>query len=82
MPKTGGKMTRHKITKPAFVNENTYLLAEERQRKELTQKELAELLGINFWLIKHYEQGYQIPCKAIYNKLADFFDWQKWEFQS
>ena len=75
-------MTRHKITKPAFVNENVYLLADERQGRGLTQKELAEAVGISLQLIWCYEQGYQIPCKANYNKLADFFDWQKWEAQS
>ena len=75
-------MTRHNFTKPEFVRENIERLAEFRKQRNLTQQELSEGTYITLNLLKAYELGYQMPIRANYNRLAEFFGWQKWEAQS
>ena len=75
-------MTRHNITKPDFLRHNIDNLSTFRQAKKLTVQELSSATCINYRLVKCYELGYQLPIKENYNKLAEFFGWQKWEAQS
>lgn len=46
----------------------------ERLKKNLTQKEVADALGINRRMITRYENGLSFPrTKEAYKKIADFF---------
>lgn len=46
----------------------------ERLKKNLTQKEVADALGINRRMITRYENGLSFPrTKGAYKKIADFF---------
>ena len=46
----------------------------ERLKKNLTQKEVADALGINRRMITRYEKGLSVPrTKEAYKKIADFF---------
>lgn len=46
----------------------------ERDKKELTQQEVADGLGINRRMITRYENGLSFPrTKEAYRKIADFF---------
>ena len=71
-------MSRYKSTRPDFVVENIYRLADFRKKAGITQRELAETAGIAISLINGYE-NFSFPTKEKYNKLAEFFGWQKWE---
>ena len=46
----------------------------EREKKELTQQQVADGLGINRRMITRYENGISFPrTKDAYKKIADFF---------
>lgn len=49
-------------------------IKELRQKKELTQKELATMLKLNQTAIGKYERGELEPCIATLQQLADIFD--------
>lgn len=49
-------------------------IKELREKAGLTQKELAEKLGLTDGAIGLYEVGKRNPSLSILNKLADFFD--------
>lgn len=71
-------MSCYKNSRPDFVTENIYRLADFRKKAGITQRGLAEKLGISISLINGYE-NFSFPPKEKYNKLAEFFGWQKWE---
>ncbi|WP_026189013.1 LexA family protein [Orenia marismortui] len=50
------------------------VLKKLRMEMNLTQKELADKLGITRGAIGHYEQGKRSPDNEMLAKLADFFD--------
>ena len=70
---------RSTITRPEFVRDNVDLLADFRERRNMTRMKLSELTGIKLGMIEHYEHGYQLPTRANYNKLAEVFGWEKWK---
>lgn len=46
----------------------------EREKKELTQQQVADGLGINRRMITRYENGISLPrTRDAYKKIADFF---------
>lgn len=48
---------------------------EERVKKELTQQQVADSLGITRKMITLYEKGTSLPrTRDAYKKIADFFD--------
>lgn len=48
---------------------------EERVKKELTQQQVADSLGITRKMITLYEKGTSLPrTREAYKKIADFFD--------
>ena len=49
-------------------------LAELRKEKYLTQKKLAENLGINPKSITAYENGYRNPSPQVMQKIEDYFN--------
>ncbi len=44
-----------------------------RKRKDLTQEQLAQEIGINQKMIQHYEKGRCDPPLETLEKLSDFF---------
>ena len=47
----------------------------EREKRNLTQQEVADGLGINRRMITRYENGISFPrTKEAYKKIADFFE--------
>src|SRR3989339_884301 len=44
-----------------------------RKNKKITQKELADKLGIAFTSMARYENNYRLPSAEILIKLSDFF---------
>ena len=53
------------------LNEKILIL---RKRKKVSQKELADAIGINSSNIPHYESGFYKPGADILIKLAQYFD--------
>ena len=49
-------------------------LKELREQHALTQKELAEALGINSVTYLHYEKGHHEPPLALLADIAKFYD--------
>lgn len=45
-----------------------------RKEKNLTQKQLAEHLGVTARTIGYYESGQRFPSPETINRIADFFD--------
>ena len=45
-----------------------------RKKKGLTQRELADRIGVSYSTIGNYESGIRLPDSAIEELLADFFD--------
>lgn len=68
--------------RPDFVKENIKGLAQDRAEKNLTQKKLGSLLCMSDTMLSRYELGRSTPMMKNYNKLAEFFGWQKWEAKS
>ena len=66
------------IKHPDFVMNNIHRLADFRKARGLTKSELAMKLGMSTGSISSYED-FAYPTQERYNKLADFFGWQKWE---
>lgn len=66
-------MTKH----PDFVINNIHRLADFRKAQGLTQSELARKLDMSQGSIYSYED-FAYPTRERYNKLAEFFGWQKW----
>ena len=50
------------------------ILKDLRERKGLTQKELAEKLYVTYSTISHYEQGTSTPTTDMIIKLSEFYD--------
>ena len=64
---------------PEFVLDNLDSLLILRNVIKLSKTRVARLLGVLPETYLGYEQGYYIPPKHIYNRLAELFDWEVWE---
>lgn len=49
-------------------------IREARESSELTQLELAEILGVSQQLISFYENGSVTPSVKVLKKMAELFD--------
>lgn len=62
----------------AFGNDRKKAIAliikDLREKREMTQKELAEALYVTDGTISHYEQGTSVPTTEMVIKLAKLFD--------
>lgn len=54
--------------------ENLNNLKQFRESKGLTQKQLAEAIGVNLCVIHTYEQGIRTPPLKMALKIAKFFN--------
>lgn len=57
--------------KNSLLGEN---LRKLRKEKNLTQKQLAEYLGVTARTIGYYENGQRFPSPETINRIADFFN--------
>lgn len=64
---------------PAQVKECLSNLANKREQRNLTRKEVARLTGVREDIIGAYEEGRGRPTQSKYNKLAAFFGWETWQ---
>ena len=68
---------------PQFVRKNLGNLANERKAKNLARKTLSQITGVSMHALEDYEskkygkKTMQYTTAIAYNKLADFFDWEK-----
>lgn len=51
-----------------------YRFKQERVTKGITQKDLAEILGVDRTSISKYENGKQLPEVPVLEKIANYFD--------
>ena len=56
------------------TKKNNNRLKEIRLSNHVTQKELAEKLGVSSQAVAYYEQGKREPRIATWRKLADYFN--------
>ena len=57
---------------PRDSNDFHIALKQEREKKGLTNTELAEAIGINTVMIGRYEHYYSVPSQETWRKLNDY----------
>jgi len=57
-----------------MLKDSGKVIAELRAEKDITQKQLAEILNLSSSAISNYENGIHTPDLATLNKMADYFN--------
>ena len=68
-------MTRKKLYLDEATLKNIRSIRTERERLQITQGELALMLGINRRTLSGYECGTSYPILSVYLKLSEIFMW-------
>ena len=73
------KAGRGLIFIPEYVERNVKGLRSLMESKSMRAKEISLLTGVSIDMISKYEKGQNMPSPKNYNKLAEYFGWEKWE---
>lgn len=72
-------MTHHYREIPGFVYEHMDNMKAEAESMGYSVKKISSLAGVPYPSLINQVNGYLLPTKNCYNKVAQIFNWEVWE---